>query len=218
MAFKIMVVSCMSLPSTGHQHNNKTAQPKADNYPTFRFSLFSCCFVAWKRGLPQTFACCGLSYSILFNLLCVWILCVAWFVRQAFLLHFHLLEHWGGAGGGGTTVYAGPSNKTAPLLFFVTASLYNVADYLALIFQSLSLGVVWTSTLAHWRSQWTTQDTLVSVSFTVGLLKMLLLVSPLNWSISYRFYVPYLSDWCHKATAFLLFLWVFSSSFFLLFI
>ena len=40
-----------------------------------RFLLFKCCFVAWQRGLPQTFASCFVPInSILLNLWCVWIL------------------------------------------------------------------------------------------------------------------------------------------------
>ena len=38
--------------------------------------LFKCCFVAWKRGLPQTFAlvCFVMINGIHFTLSCVWIL------------------------------------------------------------------------------------------------------------------------------------------------
>ena len=70
----LLLVEWCFCPSTARENN--IAEPKASKYPSssFHFSLFSCCFVAWKRGLPWKFACCFvLVNSVLLNLSCVWI-------------------------------------------------------------------------------------------------------------------------------------------------
>ena len=50
------------LPSTGHKNKINIGQPNADKNPISHFSLFKCCFVTWKGGLPWKFACCVLSW------------------------------------------------------------------------------------------------------------------------------------------------------------